>query len=138
MRVAEIAQPIVKRPADSGGEVRFDIIRAGGMRRVGAKHHANVESFHVHRLNHIRRRAMVLPFTPAKFLVSFFSSRAADRDVLLTAGKISSNWNWPLADLPQPLPWLCRPWAVFNKFRLEIAGAKDLSVPRRECRSRSL
>jgi hypothetical protein len=67
---------------------------------------------------------MSIPFTPAKFLVSFFSSRAADRDVFLTAGKIRSNWNWPLADLPQPLPRLCRPWTVFNKFRLEIAEPK--------------
>src|SRR4249920_3571226 len=94
------------------------------MRRIGAEHYTDVEPLQVHRFDHIHGRAMVLPFTPPKLLVSFFSSRATDSDVFLTAGKIRSNWNRPLADLPQPLPWLRRPRTVFDKFRLEIAEPK--------------
>ena len=94
------------------------------MRRVGAEHYTDVEPLHIHRLNHIHRRAMVLSFAPAKLLVSFFSSRPADGDVFLTAGKIRSNRNRPLADLPQPLPWFRRFRTVFDKFRFEIAEPK--------------
>jgi hypothetical protein len=94
------------------------------MRRVGAEHYTDVESLQVHRFDHVHRRAMVLPFAPAEFLVSFFSPRPANSDVFLTAGKVRSNRNRPLADLPQPPSWLRRPRTVFDKFRFEIAEPK--------------
>ena len=67
---------------------------------------------------------MVLPFAPAKFLVSFFRPRPADGDVFLTAGKVRSNRNRTLADLPQPVPGLRRPRTVFDEFRFEVAEPK--------------
>ena len=53
--IAEIAQPIVKRAADRRGEFRIDVVGAGGVRRIGSEHHAEIQSLGIHRCQHIDR-----------------------------------------------------------------------------------
>src|SRR5262244_468364 len=133
LRVAKITQPIIERPTNGGGKLRFDLIRAGGVGCVGAEHHADVETFQIHCFDHIHWRAMILSFTPPKFLVSFLGPRPANRDVFLTPRKIRSNGNRALTDLPQAFPRFRWPRTAFDKFRLEIAepeilGFNDMNV----------
>src|SRR5262249_62386328 len=83
LRVAKVPQPIIERTADGGGKLRFDVIRAGGMGRIGAKH---------------QRRGRVLP-NP-----SLRSYPPASYDLLLHAVQVSCIFPWSVPGESRCLP----------------------------------